>query len=136
VNDDAPKIAVDGICRGRGARSGTWLFGWCIQNLSDQPIKLLAARLPHGRFRSDGEKKFNPALQAAAGDRVQIETAVFSEELPGAVVENAFLILSAEREKQDWRIFVRLRITVNNRGEPQSITELVTTQKVGFSALS
>jgi hypothetical protein len=136
VNDDAPKIAVDGICRGRGSRSGIWLFGWCIQNLSDQPIKLLAARLPHGRFRSHSDIGFNPPLEMGIGERAQIETAVFCDEPPGSVIENAFLILSAEWEKQDRRIFVRLRVTVNEQGQPESLTELVTAQKVGFSGIS
>jgi hypothetical protein len=135
VNDDGPKIAVEGTSRGRGTGSDHWLFGWSIQNLSPQALALLAARLPHGKFRSQGERAFHPPLELGTGERAQIETAVFCDEPPGSVIENAFLILSAEWQKREWRLFVRLRVTVNEQGQPQSLTEMVTTQEAGFSDL-
>ena len=53
----------------------------------------------------------------------------------GAVIENGFLILLVEWLKDRWRIFVRLRVTINQQGVPETATQLITTQRVGFSGV-
>jgi hypothetical protein len=108
------------------------LFAWRIQNLTQQPIKFLAARCPHGKFRS-GERIFDPPLCAAGAKTATIEMSVFCNEPAGTVVENAFLILLVEWLEASWRLFVRFRVTINEKGEPETATELITTQRVGFS---
>ncbi|HSE86303.1 MAG TPA: hypothetical protein VLJ79_08795 [Candidatus Binatia bacterium] len=132
MRDDEPKAAVEELHRNREIGSGRWLFGWRIQNLTEQPIKFLAARCPHGQFRS-AERFFDPPLQAAAGKNATIEMPVFCDEPAGAVIENGFLILLVEWLDKQWRIFVRLRVTINQQGVPETATELITTQRVGFS---
>ena len=72
VSDDGPRVAVEELRRSREVENGRWLFEWCIQNLTEQPIKFLAARCPHGQFRSD-ERFFDPPLHAAAGKTATIE---------------------------------------------------------------
>ena len=135
VSDDEPKIAVEEIRRSREVESGAWLFGWRIKNLTQQPIKFLAARCPHGQFRS-AERFFDPPLQAAAGRTATIEMSVRCDEPAGAVIENGFLILLVEWLDKQWRIFVRLRVIINQQGEPETLSELITTQQVGFSSIS
>jgi hypothetical protein len=110
------------------------LFGWLIQNLTEQPIKFLAARCPHGQFKS-AERFFDPPLQAAAGKTATIEMPVFCDAPAGAVIENGFLILLVEWLDKQWRIFVRLRVTIGQQGVPETATELITTQRVGFSGV-
>ena len=61
---------------------------------------------------------------------------VLCDEPAGAVVENGFLILTVAWLKHQWRIFVRLRIVVDKNGSPDTETELISTQRVGFSGVS
>jgi hypothetical protein len=107
---------------------------WQIQNLGQQPLRLLAARLPHGRFRSE-ERELIPTPELLPGERAQLEFPVACSELPGTVVENAFLILRVLWLEEPWRIFTRLRVVFAAQGEPRTTTELVTVQRVGFSEL-
>ena len=117
VVEDGPKISAEQVRRNREVGSDRWLFGWRIQNLTEQPIKFLAARCPHGQFRSE-ERFFEPPLQAAAGKTTTIEMSVRCDEPAGAVIENGFLILLVEWLDKQWRVFVRLRVTINQQGEP------------------
>ena len=134
VSDDGPEVAVEELRRSRETERGRWLFGWHIQNLTEQPIKFLAARCPHGQFRST-ERVFDPPLQAASRRATTIEMSVRCDEPAGAVIENGFLILLVEWVNDRWRIFVRLRVTINQQGVPETATELITTQRVGFSGV-
>jgi hypothetical protein len=134
VSDDEPKIAVEELRRSRGVEGGHWLFEWRIQNLTEQPISFLAARCPHGQFRSE-ERFFDLPLHAAARRNATIEMPVLCDEPAGNVIENGFLILLVEWLDKRWRIFVRLRVTVSQQGVPETATELITTQRVGFSGV-
>lgn len=135
MSQDAPKISVDVLDCVRDSQSGLWAFGWRIKNLTGQPMKFFAARLPHGQFKGQ-EQEFKPLLEVAPGSGAGFETSVLCDGEPGAVIENAFLILLCEWQGERWRIFVRLRVTINADGEPVPVAELITTQKVGFSGLS
>jgi hypothetical protein len=132
VSDDEPWIAVEEIRRNREIGSDRWSFGWRIRNLTQQPIKFLAARCPHGKFRSS-EKIFDPPLYAGGGENATIEMPVLCNEPASTIVENAFLILLVEWLETSWRLFVRFRVTINEKGEPETATELITTQRAGFS---
>lgn len=134
MSDDGPEVAVEELSRSRETVSGRWLFGWRIQNLTEHSLKFLAARCPHGQFKS-AERVFDPPLQAAAGRAATIEMSVRCDETAGAVIENGFLILLIEWLNDRWRIFVRLRVTINQQGVPETATQLITTQRVGFSGV-
>jgi hypothetical protein len=134
VSDDGPRIAVEELGRNSKVEFGRWQFQWRIQNLTEQPIRFLAAWCPHGQFRSE-ERFFDPPLQAAAGKTATIEMPVRCDEPAGAVVENAFLILTTEWRTYKWRIFVRLRVMVDEEGIPGTAAALITTQRVGFSGM-
>jgi hypothetical protein len=134
VSDDEPKVAVEEIPRNKEVGSSRWLFGWRILNLTDQPMRFLSARCPHGQFRS-AERSFEPPLHASAHMNATIEMTVLCDEPPGTIVENAFLILAMEWRQDRWRIFVRLRVTVDREGIPGTMPELITTQRVGFSGI-
>lgn len=132
MTEDEPKIAVGAIRRSKELHSGHWSFGWGIRNLTDEPMSLIAVRLPHGQFRNQ-QMEFHPPLEVRAGESAAIETSVQCSEPSGTVIENAFLILLSEWRGQRWRIFARLRVTINQRAEPEPVSELITTQRVGFS---
>ena len=134
MSNDGPRVAVDELSRSRETESGRWMIAWRVQNLADQPLRFLAARCPHGQFRS-AERVFDPPLQADAGRAGTIEMTVSCAEPAGAVIENGFLILLVEWLKDRWRIFVRLRVTINQQGVPETATQLITTQRVGFSGV-
>jgi hypothetical protein len=134
VSDAGPRVAVEELHRSKEAEHGRWLFAWRIQNLTEEPITFVAARCPHGQFRSE-ERFFDPPLHAAAGRNAIIEMPVLCDEPAGVVVENGFLILTTEWREDKWRIFVRLRVMVDKEGIPGTAAALITTQRVGFSGI-
>ena len=73
--------------------------------------------------------------QLSLGERTRLECVVACSELPGTVVENAFLILRVLWLEEPWRVFARLRVVFDEQGGPQTTTEVVTVQRVGFSNL-
>jgi hypothetical protein len=98
-------------------------------------MRFLSARCPHGQFKS-AERFFEPPLHAPARKNATIDMSVRCDEPAGAVIENGFLILLVEWLDKKWRIFVRLRVIINQQGEPETLSELITTQQVGFSSIS
>ncbi len=126
-----PKIRVQQETVQRGATPDRWQIGWLIENLGDAPLKILAARAPHGKFRCD-EKEFTPPVDLAANQRGRIELEVRCSEAEGAEIENAFLLLRVVHAGKAWLILARLRVLMNNDGVPATVTELITTQHVGF----
>jgi hypothetical protein len=96
---------------------------------------IFTVRLPHGQFKSN-EQQFSPNLELAAGESEQFASSVQCDEPVGLVTENAFVIFHCQWRGDAWRVFVRLLVTVKPGGEPETATELITTQKVGFSGIS
>jgi hypothetical protein len=127
-----PKIRVQQETVQRGATPDRWQVAWTIVNLGDAPLKILAARTPHEKFRCD-EKEFTPPVDLAANQRGRIELEVRCGEAAGTVVENAFLLMRVVHAGKAWLILARLTVLMNNDGVPATVTELITTQHVGFS---
>ena len=130
--ESGPRVVVNQLSRVRATSLDQWLVVWQIKNLGRETLKILSARLPHSRFRCD-EKEFQAAVTLPPKESVRLELPVKCEETPGAIVENAFLILRLLWSGEPWRVLARLRVSVNKEGEPETTTELVTTQRVGFS---
>src|SRR5215813_12069215 len=129
-----PQVGVEQVARDPESTSGRWRVAWRMQNLGRQSLQLLAMRLPHSRFRSE-ERELTPASELLPDERARLECSVACRELPGTVVENAFLIARVLWREEPWRIFVRLRVVFDEQGGPQTTTEVVTVQRVGFSEL-
>ena len=129
-----PKIEVEQAECVPSKNPGLWLFKWRMGNVTETPMSLLSVRLPHGKFKAE-ERKFGTALKVAAQDHFIVDLAVACEEPPNTIVDNAFLILLVSWQENQWRFFVRLRIMVNEQGQPQTITESITVQQVGFSGV-
>ena len=125
-------MIVEQASRRRGPEPDRWLVTWSIQNLGQEPLQILAGRLPHSRFRGK-ERELAPIPKLLSSECAQLEFAVACNEPPGTVVENVFLILRVLWRDQTWRILARFRVVFNEQGAPETITELVTTQMVGFS---
>jgi hypothetical protein len=132
-SDTGPQVFVEQTSRHPEPVSGRWRVAWHIQNLGQSPLQILAARLPHSRFRSE-EWALTPPPQLLPGERVQLECPVTCNEPPETVVENAFVILRVLWQEEPWRIFARLRVVFDAQCRPQTTTEVVTVQRVGFSA--
>lgn len=133
-SDIGPQVRVEQMSRHAGPASDRWRVVWQMQNLGQHPLQLLAARLPHGRFRSE-EQELTSLPQLQPGESARLEFAVACSERPGTVVENAFIIVRVVWQEEPWRIFARLRVVFDEQGEPQTTTEVVTVQLVGFSEL-
>ena len=130
--DSEPKISLRQISASSEAKKGAWQIAWRVENLSQHSLRLDAARFPHGQFKA-GEQQFEPPLSLGNKESAVFESTIKCEEPPGAIVENAFVIFTSVWKESRWRIFVRLRVSINDDGQPQAISELVTTQQVGFS---
>jgi hypothetical protein len=119
----------------RDAATSCWNIRWQVENLGGDALEIVSARLPHGQFKS-AEQHFAPALELAAGASEQFQCLVQCEEPAGLVTENAFVIFHCQWRGDAWRIFIRIRVTVTADGAPETATELITTQKVGFSGIT
>jgi hypothetical protein len=132
ANALGPNVVVEPVCPCAASAGGRWLCTWRIHNVGQEPLQLLAAGLPHSRFRSE-EQELSPAPKLLPGESARLALAVACREPAGTVVENAFLILRVLWGERPWRIFARLRVGFDQRGAPESTTEVITTQPVGFS---
>jgi hypothetical protein len=128
-----PNVVVESACPCEASAPGRWLCTWRIQNLCQEPLQLLAAGLPHSRFRSE-EQELSPAPNLLTGQSARLALVVACCEPTGTVVENAFLILRVQWRERPWRIFARLRVVFDQHSVPENSTEVVTTQPVGFSS--
>jgi hypothetical protein len=126
-------VVVESACPCAASARDRWLCTWRIQNLSQEPLQLLSAGLPHSRFRSE-DQELSPAPELSPGESAQLTLAVACCEPAGTVVENAFLILQVLWREQRWRIFARLRVIFDPHSMPENSTVVITTQPVGFSS--
>jgi hypothetical protein len=133
--ESEPSIQLGQVEPSRRDNSGRWLFKWRVRNVTETPMSLLSVRVPHGKFKA-GEGKFVPPVKIAAEDHFILDLAVACEEPPNTIIDNAFLILLVDWQENQWRFFVRLRISVDHQGHPETATESITVQQVGFSGVS
>jgi hypothetical protein len=131
--NDGPIIGVEQVSVSASGALNVWAVQWTIANNSAGTIAILSARLPHGQFKSS-EQRFEPSLKLDQGGQVAFRALVHCNEPPGLVTENAFIIFQVLWLEETWRVFVRIRVVVKQSGEPQTAVELITTQRVGFSA--
>jgi hypothetical protein len=132
----APQVSLRQVSAGREAATNRWNIRWEVENLGNETLKINSLRLPHGQFKSD-EQFFTPALALAGGGSQPFSTLVYCPEASGLLTENAFVIFHCRWRGDAWRIFVRIRVTVKaGDGVPETATELITTQKVGFSGIA
>ena len=125
----APRVAAIEPLAVTRAASGTWKVRWRITNEGDA-LHLTRIAAPHGKFRSP-DHAIDVSLATGGTFEPQLEIAC--AEPPGAEIENAFLIVTAEAEERTWRILARMRVRVDNDGVPHPVTERIDTQEVGFS---
>jgi hypothetical protein len=131
---DELSIGVEQVERSRSANSGEWLFTWRVRNQTQRAMRLVSVRVPHGKFKAE-EFKFLAPVEIGAKNSFVLEVAVTCEQPPETVIENAFLILLVDWQESKWRFFVRLQIGINQQGEPDTKTESITAQRVGFSGV-
>jgi hypothetical protein len=135
VESEGPSIEVAQVEQNRSLNPGRWLFRWRVENKTEKAMRLLSVRVPHGKFKAE-ERRFLPPAKIAARDSFIFDMPVDCEEPPSTIIENAFLILLVDWQENQWRFFVRLRIAVDHRGRPETATESITVQQVGFSGVS
>jgi hypothetical protein len=134
VESERPSIEVVQVEQSRSLNPGRWLFRWRVENKTEKAMRLVSVRVPHGKFKAE-ESKFLAPVEIGAKNSFVLEVAVTCEQPPETVIENAFLILLVDWQESKWRFFVRLQITVNHQGEPDTKTESITAQRVGFSGV-
>lgn len=134
VESEEPSIEVEQVERSRSANPGRWFFRWRLRSKTELAMRLVSVHVPHGKFKAE-ECKFLPSVKIAAKENFVLEVAVKCDEPPETIIENAFLILLVDWRESQWRFFVRLQIRINQQGEPDTKTESITAQRVGFSGV-
>ena len=125
--------AINVVQAGRASgEPGAWRVAFEVRNAGDEPVELLEAWLPHGRFQAD-TVPLGAQPPLASGTSVLLEFTVGFDEAPGELVENAFVILRLQWGNEVWRVLTRLAVTANADGSPAAATELITFHPVGFS---
>jgi hypothetical protein len=114
--------------------AGSWRIVWQLQNVGKGELRINSVRLPHGQFKAD-EQRFEPPIILESGASEEFESAVRCTDPAGLVTENAFVILYAIWLNGVWRIYARIRVTINTETQPEAVTESITYQKAGFSGL-
>jgi hypothetical protein len=133
--EQEPQVALRQVSAERIEAGGDWRIEWEVENRGEQPMHISAARLPHGQFKSK-EVEFDPPLNLAPHGHVRFQASVRCKEPSGLVTENAFVIFQIIWLGQRWRVFARIRVTVDRDGKPGTVSESVTTQKAGFSGIA
>lgn len=126
-----PSISVLQAGRASG-EPGAWHVAFEVRNEGDEPVVLLEAWLPHGRFRAEAIALSEHA-PLASGASVRLAFTVGFDESPGEYVENSFVILRVLWKGHEWRVLTRLAVTADADGRPIASTELITAHPVGFS---
>ncbi len=117
-----------------GAASGgprLWRIAFDVTNRGAGPVALLAAWLPHGRFRCPEQQLADLVVPAGATTRLTFEAAF--DEPQGTEVENCFVILRVRWREEGWRVMARFTVTAASDGAPLAAARLVTAHQVGFS---
>ena len=130
-----PRLLIEAVSSRATPVRGQWLVAWRIQNLGQEPWAVLSTWLPHDKFSSH-QKTIDPPLRLLPGESTRLELPVTCHEPPGSVVDNAFLILRLLWLEQPWRAFARHRVVLDDTGTPHHVCQVVSVQRVGFSARS
>ena len=130
-----PKLGVEALFCDPAGTEGCWSASWRIRNLSQQRVEIVSVWLPHDNFASR-RRVFNTPLRLPSMDSEVLEIHVACDELPGSVVENAFVILQLEMDGRTWRVFARHRIALDDAGVPHHKCQSVTVHPVGFTVQS
>lgn len=108
--------------------AGGWRVHWRVANEGREPVRLVAVRAPHSRFRSEPMD-----LSLVVADSAAVDQTVSVAAAPGEQVENAFVIFVAIVDRQTWRVMFRVRVPIGSDGTPSPIVESMTSHPVGFS---
>ncbi len=108
-----------------------WRVAFDVANRGGGPVALLAAWLPHGRFRCPEQQLADLVLPPEGTTQLTFEASF--DEPPGTEVENCFVILRVRWREEEWRVMTRLTVTAAGDGAPGAATQLVTAHRVGFS---
>ena len=138
AHDDPPTLDVAQA----GPASGgprLWRVGFDVTNRGAGPVGLLAAWLPHGRFRCPEQQLADIVLPPERTTQLSFEAAF--DEPPGTEVENCFVILPVRWRgegrvlwrEEAWRVMARFTVTAAGDGAPLAAARLVTAHRVGFS---
>jgi hypothetical protein len=133
--ENPPRIALAQISANYESIPERWRIRWTLENRGANFLAVESVRLPHGQFKSE-EVRFEPALNLCPGGQVEFAASVRCKEPAGLVTENAFLIFDVIWLGERWRIFGRVRVSVTGDGRPETATESITAQKVGFSGVT
>jgi len=124
-----PSVRIEvSSCRRCSTPIGRWRVAWLVHNDGSSPLRLEDAWIPHGRFLGEGHVSLQMDIEPGSGSR--LELSVTSDEPPGTVVENAFLILRVHAAERAWRVFARMRVEFDDWAAARPVMEAVRAQSI------
>lgn len=105
-----------------------WRTRWRVTNSSGRPVRLESVAAPHSRYRA-GETQ----LALDLTDTASFDLTATTNGGPGDDVENAFLLVLARIDDEQWRVLARFRVLFDGDGTPRPRVDSVTRHRVGFS---
>lgn len=108
--------------------NGSWRVHWRVVNEGAEPVRLVAVRAPHGRFRSDPVD-----LSLVVTDAAIVDQTLRIEAAPGEELDDAQVVFIAVSERRSWRILFRVRVRMRADGTPAAVVQAMTAERVGFT---
>lgn len=95
----------------------------------EEPVRLLAVRAPHRRFRSDPVD-----LNLVVAGSASVDQTVRVEAAPSETIDDANIVFVAVRQRETWRIQFRVSVTVADDGTPSAAVVGRSAERIGFGA--
>jgi hypothetical protein len=127
--EQGPRVRVTTVGEATPQEPHQWQVRWELVNETDQLLLISSAWLPHARFRSD-PVDYDPPLAVEGGGRLRLQFNATVDGEGGPLVENGFILLRTTWEEERWRIFVRVRVTLDDAGRPLPSTQAIQTQLI------
>ncbi len=100
-----PAIVLES--RGATRVNGSWRIHWRVTNEGGEPVRLLAVRAPHRRFRSEAVD-----LNVVVAGSASVDQTARVEVAPGEAIDDGVVVFVAVRDRETWRIQFRVRVAV------------------------
>jgi hypothetical protein len=129
VSLDDLSVTIEAMPEVKRASGSKWSLEWAISNQSNVVLALHDVRIPHDQFHAADVSLEPPMLIPPAGAGILASVVTFAEP-PGSTLTYPFIIIRANWQGLECRLFGRLRVEADEHGAPHPICEEVTVRPI------